>query len=139
MNATRRDMAALIPLLVARRGSAEGKALPSKAYPFDELPVKTHGGNQTRPVFDGENHSGFPIELHITNLPPGGAPHPPHHHVDEEILCVQEGTMEVSISGHSTRLGPGSVAYVASNEEHGWKNVGSTRAQYFVIALGPKK
>jgi len=28
------------------------------------------------------------------------------------------------------------VAYVASNEEHGIKNAGSTHAQYFVIALG---
>lgn len=139
MNHTRRDLAAIVPLLFAARASAEGKVLPSKAYPFETLPVKTKGGNQTRAVLDGENHSGFPIELHITNLPPGGSPHPPHHHVDEEILCVQEGTMEVTISGHSTRLGPGSVAYVASNEEHGWKNIGDTRAQYFVIALGPKK
>jgi quercetin dioxygenase-like cupin family protein len=47
--------------------------------------------------------------------------------------------MEVTISGNSTRLGPGSVAYVASNLEHGWRNVGDTRAQYFVVALGPKK
>ena len=31
---------------------------------------------------------------------------------------------------------PGSVAYVASNEMHGWKNPGAERAQYFVIALG---
>jgi hypothetical protein len=28
------------------------------------------------------------------------------------------------------------VAYVASNELHGWKNPGTDRAQYFVIALG---
>jgi hypothetical protein len=28
------------------------------------------------------------------------------------------------------------VAYVASNEEHGIRNAGSTHAQYFVIALG---
>jgi hypothetical protein len=26
--------------------------------------------------------------------------------------------------------------YVASNEEHGWKNVGETQAHYFVLALG---
>jgi quercetin dioxygenase-like cupin family protein len=139
MNHTRRDLAALIPALLAVRASADTSVLPAKAYSFDKLPVKTKGENQTRAVLDGETHSGFPIELHITNLPPGGSPHPPHHHVDEEIILVQEGTMEVTISGNSTRLGPGSVAYVASNLEHGWRNVGDTRAQYFVLALGPKK
>jgi quercetin dioxygenase-like cupin family protein len=36
-------------------------------------------------------------------------------------------------------LGPGSAAYVASNEVHGWRNVGTTRAQYFVLAIGAKK
>ena len=55
-----------------------------------------------------------------------------------EIL-VQEGEMEVTIEGKSTRIGPGSVAYVHSNEMHGWRNVGTTRAQYFVIAIGRQK
>ena len=31
----------------------------------------------------------------------------------------------VTIAGRSANLGPGSVAYVASNEEHGWRNVGT--------------
>jgi len=48
---------------------------------------------------------------------------------------VREGLMEVTISGKVSRLGPGSVAYVASQEHHGWKNVGSGRAHYFVLAL----
>ena len=46
------------------------------------------------------------------------------------------GTLDVTIEGKTTRLTPGSVAYVASNELHGWKNPGADRAQYFVIALG---
>ena len=49
-----------------------------------------------------------------------------------------EGTLEVTISGKPTLLGPGSAAFIASNEEHGWRNSGSTRAHYTVIALGPR-
>ena len=62
--------------------------------------------------------------------------HPGHHHQHEEIFLIREGALEVTIAGRSARLGPGSVAYVASNEEHGVRNAGDTRAEYFVIALG---
>jgi mannose-6-phosphate isomerase-like protein (cupin superfamily) len=133
---SRRDLSLLLPLLAAARAGAQAAALPSKTYNFDQIPVHTSGENQTRPVLDGETHAGVRIELHETELPPGGAPHPPHHHVNEEMILIREGTMEVMISGRSARLGPGSVAYVASNEEHGWHNAGATRAHYFVLAIG---
>lgn len=136
----RRELAGLLPVLLAATAKAADTAeLPSKAYPFDQLPVKTNKENQSRPVLDGMTHAGCQLEVHITSLPPGGMPHPAHHHVHEEMILVQEGTMEVTILGKKTRLGPGSVAFVHSNEEHGWQNVGDTRAQYFVIAIGNRK
>jgi quercetin dioxygenase-like cupin family protein len=52
------------------------------------------------------------------------------------MFLLREGTVELTVNGKSTRLGPGGVAYVASNDEHGIKNVGSVSAQYFVIGLG---
>lgn len=139
MDHTRRELAGLLPLLLAAKAQADGDTLPSKAYAFDQLPVKTSGENQTRPVLNGMTHAGCPLEIHLTTLPAGGRPHPPHHHVHEEMLFVQEGTMEVTILGKKSRLGPGSVAFVHSNEEHGWQNVGNTRAQYFVVAIGNEK
>jgi quercetin dioxygenase-like cupin family protein len=139
MNHTRRELTGLLPVLFAATAKADNAELPSKAYPFDQLPVKTNKQNQTRPVLDGMTHAGCQLEVHLTSLPPGGMPHPAHHHVHEEMILVQEGTMEVTIMGKKTRLGPGSVAFVHSNEEHGWQNVGDTRAQYFVIAIGNRK
>jgi len=47
----------------------------------------------------------------------------------------QKGALEVTIASKSTRLGPGSVARVHSNEQHGWKNVGNAPAQYFMLAI----
>jgi quercetin dioxygenase-like cupin family protein len=79
------------------------------------------------------------VELHLTELGPGMAPHAPHQHVHEEIVMLQTGQLDVTIDGKTTRLTPGSVAYVASNQLHGWKNPSDERAQYFVIALGPAK
>ena len=136
MNYSRRDLALLpIAALAAANASAAGAMLPSKTYRFEDLVLK----NKSRAVLDGETHSGFAIDMHITELGPGEAPHPPHHHVHEEMVMIHEGELEVTISGHSTRLGPGSTAYVASNEEHGWRNVGAGHAVYFVLALGRVK
>lgn len=139
MNYSRRDLGLLLSVLAAGEASSQNSVLPSKAYPFDQLPVHTEGPNKLRQVFNGETHDGVAIELHETDLPPGGAPHPPHHHAHEEMILIREGTMQVTIAGRTADLGPGSVAYVASNEEHGWHNVGKTRANYFVMAIGRDK
>jgi len=87
-------------------------------------------------VLKGETHSGFAIDLHLTELGPGQAPHAPHHHVHEEMVMMRTGTLDVTINGKTTRITAGGIAYVASNEEHGWRNPCTDRAEYFVIALG---
>lgn len=136
MHYSRRDLGLLLPAFAAGQARGQKSVLPSQAFPYEKLPVHAEGSNELRPVMDGDTHSGVRIEVHETELPPGGAPHPPHHHVHEEMILVREGIMRVTIAGSSTDLGPGSVAYVASNEEHGWSNVGAGRARYFVLAVG---
>ena len=139
MDFSRRDLCLLVPALLASASlaaSAEDAPLPSKAYPFEDLPVRADGENKFRPVLAGKTHTGFQVELHETDLAPGGMPHPPHHHEHEEIFFMREGTLEVTIAGKASRIGPGSVAYVASNQEHGVRNPGPGHAQYFVFALG---
>lgn len=141
MTISRRDLSLLLPALAAAGTvSAQDKKpmLPSKVYPYNELTMKQTGENRGRAVLDGTTHSGYPIEVHMTDLAPGMAPHPPHHHVHEEMLMLKNGTLDVMISGKTTRIGPGSNVYVASGEEHGWKNAGNDRAEYFVIAFGQK-
>ena len=137
MSYSRRDLTLLLPaLLAAAEVKAETPAiLTSRTYAFDDLTLKGKG----RAVLNGRNHKGLAIECHETQLAPGEAPHAPHHHEHVEMVLIREGTMEVTISGKASRLGPGGVAYVASNEEHGWKNVGATTAHYFVIALGQER
>ncbi len=127
----------MLPALAAAAAQAQTGALPSKTLSYDELPVRNSGENRQRAMLRGKLHTGFEIEVHETELAPGLAPHAPHHHAHEEMIFIREGTLEVTISGKSSKLGPGSVAFVASNEEHGWRNVSDTRAKYFVLALGP--
>ena len=139
MNYTRRDLSKALALLAAAKAPAQTAVLPSKTWRYEDLPVKENGENRQRAVFNGETHTGFPLEMHETELAPGKAPHPPHSHPHEEMIVIREGTMEVTISGKTSQLGPGSVAWVASNEHHGWRNVGTTRARYTVMALGRGK
>lgn len=119
---------------------AAGKPpLETRIYTWESLPVKQNGLNRGRAVLDGLTHTGYPLEMHATELPPGGAPHGSHKHANDELIIVREGTLEVSIEGRTTRVGPGSVVYVTSGEEHGVSNAGAGVAHYYIIALGAKR
>ncbi len=135
---TRRELALLVPLIASVPAPAQSEVLPSKCYAFNELASKTNPSNhmEIRDVFRGTAKTGCPLALHISTLPPGAMPHPPHHHVHEEMMLIKEGNLQATIEGQSTTLGPGSVIYINSNEEHGLKNVGNVPAQYFVIEIG---
>jgi mannose-6-phosphate isomerase-like protein (cupin superfamily) len=139
MTLTRRNMCLLLSTLATSSSlgvAAENSKLPSKVYRFEDLPVRKNGGNESRPLLSGALHDGKYLESHETLLAPGAMPHPPHHHLHEEMFLVRDGTIETTIRDQSTRIGPGSVMFVASNEEHSIRNVGATPAQYFVVALG---
>jgi mannose-6-phosphate isomerase-like protein (cupin superfamily) len=116
---------------------AQDGSLPSATFPFGNLPVRVANDAEIRHVLRGKLATGESLEVHETTLPSGGAPHPPHHHVHSEMWLIREGTVELTISGTRYRLGPGSVGFVHSNEEHGITNVGATTATYFVVAIGP--
>ena len=147
MEMTRRDVcsmfsAILAPSLFSLDTSAQesGPArsvLPSANFPFEKLPVRTSNGIESRAVFKGKLATGESVEVHETTLPPGGAPHPPHHHLHSEMWLVREGTIEITVNGSVAQLGPGSVGFVRSNDEHGIKNPGTAPAAYFVVAIGP--
>jgi quercetin dioxygenase-like cupin family protein len=115
-----------------------GQALPTVVAVFEQMQVTPYGDNLRRMVMEGVNRAGYEFELHLTELGPGEAPHPPHRHVHEEIVMLQKGTVDVTIEGETTRLTPGSVVYVASNLFHGWRNVGTGPSQYFIIAFKPQ-
>src|SRR5258705_3969191 len=117
--------------------AAQEGSMPSAMYPFEKLPIRTPNNAQIRDVLKGKLATGESLEVHETTLLPGGAPHPPHHHVHSEMWLIREGTVELTINGTIYRLGAGSVGFVHSNDEHGIKNVGESPATYFVVAIGP--
>ena len=110
--------------------------MKTRAFIYAELPVTTNGQNRQRRMFTEKTHTGFKIESHQTEIAPGEVNHPPHKHLREEMMLIRVGTMELTIAGKAYRLGPGDVGVIGSNEMHNAKNVGTTRAQYFIVNIG---
>ena len=143
MSITRRELCLLIaagslPSAIGSEAFAmEDNSLPSATYSFDKLPVNTSNNAQIRPILKGRLATGESLEAHETTLPPGGMPHPPHHHVHSEMWLIREGTVELTINGTGHVMGPGGLGFVHSNDEHGIKNIGTTPAMYFVVGVGP--
>jgi quercetin dioxygenase-like cupin family protein len=139
MNLSRRYFGLLLPFLAKSRAIAQSPSLPSNTFRFEDLPARKNGPFVSRQILKGATHTGFALDLHESELPPGQMPHPPHRHVHEELLLINEGRIEITVNGKTTQLTPGSVAYMASGDLHGWKNSGTTTASYFVLALGDDK
>jgi mannose-6-phosphate isomerase-like protein (cupin superfamily) len=137
MDTTRRSLLQAIPMLAASSAlAADSQVLGSFVKPYSELPVKQSGQNESRPILDGVLHTGEHFEVHETILAPGSEPHPPHRHEHEELFLLMKGSVAVTIEGKTTVIGPGSAAFIHSNELHGVHNPGPERAQYFVVATG---
>ena len=145
MTISRRDLALLLPGLAGASTAAQETKSPKKAglavlqskgYEFADLPVRTNGnGGTSRQVLDGITIRGQRITMHISELPPGQAPHPPARQPHEEIIIIREGTLEATLNGQVAKLGPGSVIFSNFNDLNGWKNVGATPVQYYVVSL----
>jgi len=107
----------------------------SSVFDWAKLETKATKTGERREVCDRPTSTLANYECHITTLKAGEAPHGSHHHPDEEIVLVKEGQLDVTIKGHTQRVGPGSIVIITSGDEHGWKNTGDTAATYYVMRL----
>ena len=142
MRFSRRELALLLPGLAAggeqrAEDQQANEPLHSAGYDFASLPERTspNGKIKSRSVFRGVTTRGQRLTMHISELALGQAPHAPERQPHEEVIVIREGTLEATLNGKVVRLGPGSVIFSAYNELNGWRNVGTTPAQYYVLSL----
>jgi XRE family transcriptional regulator, regulator of sulfur utilization len=135
---TRRDVvvaftAVLLTLAAVAGTRAQPGVLPSTMFEWSTLAPQTNRTGEVRRVVQKPTATLDELEIHITTLKPGEESHPPHQHVNEEILIVKEGTVEALVNGEQKRGGPGTLIFQASNQLHGIRNVGTGPATYHVI------
>ena len=105
----------------------------STVFDWTRLEAKATQTGTRRDVMRAPTPTLDELEIHITTLNAGQSSHPPHQHVEEELLIVREGTVETLQNGKASRLGPGSVIFHSSNDLHNIRNIGETPATYHVI------
>ena len=133
-------LAAAVPLASAQTVMAGAYAPPSDPkvltttfVDWDALVAKKSAVGEGRKVFDNPTLTMDKLELHITTLNPGMESHPVHKHPWEEMLLIKNGDFEVNVNGHKQHAGPGALVFLAANDPHNAKNVGSTPGTYYVL------
>jgi len=131
-----------LPALATPRGAAAQSTparppLRSAVFPPDTGRLRVTDAGVFRALVDTVTSNLTRLEIHVTTLGPGKAPHPPHRHAHEELMIVRNGTLDVFQNGATRRAGPGAVIFEASNELHGLRNPGPDSATYVVIRLDP--
>jgi len=121
--------------------SPEGLLMKSALFTWDSVPESPTEQGARRTVFAAPTATLDELEHHTTTLKPGGSPHPPHTHKNEEILIIKSGTVEAWVNGEWKTAPEGSLLFFASMVPHTVRNTSTKPATYFVLnwaALGSK-
>ncbi len=113
--------------------SAAPQVFGAAAIDWSEMTSKKTDVGEYRQVIKAPTATLHELELHVTTLLPGTNSHEPHRHVNEELVIIREGTVEVLSNGAWKKLGPGAVVFNSTNSLHALRNIGTTPAVYHVI------
>jgi XRE family transcriptional regulator, regulator of sulfur utilization len=126
-----------IAAAVALAQSSAKPILHASVFNFSSLKAELKPIGERRQVFDSPTATLDRLECHITTLNPGEVPHAAHQHPEEEVIILKEGTLDVMQNSHTNRVETGGVIFCAANEMHGWRNIGTNRAVYYVVKWVP--
>lgn len=73
------------------------------------------------------------FDMHATTLNQGQVSHAPHTHIQEEIIIVRKGNIEMQIGDTFTKAVPGDLIFLNSQVSHALKNVSKGACEYFAF------
>ena len=106
-----------------------------------QLPLAGRPGHSWTPhrMFGGSTPTHDHIGAHASVLDPGHSPHPPHCHIEEEILIVLDGKAEILIGGPSPEdaspvaMPAGSFVYYPAWQFHTIRNASDAPVSYLMF------
>jgi quercetin dioxygenase-like cupin family protein len=137
-------MAAGVAVATQTPGTQTGQQfllMKSALFTWESVPEQPTEQGGRRGVFAAPTATLDELEYHTTMLKPGGSPHPPHTHKNEELIIVKEGAVEAYVNGEWKPAPTGSLIFFASMVPHTVRNTGTVPARYHVVnwaALGTK-
>jgi (S)-ureidoglycine aminohydrolase len=100
---------------------------------WNELTTKNTGKGYRRDFFNKATSQLKQFEMHTTALNADSVSHAPHTHVQEEIILILRGNVEMYIDG---KLYPGSIGdlyFISPHVPHALKNIGKEQCEYFAF------
>jgi mannose-6-phosphate isomerase-like protein (cupin superfamily) len=99
---------------------------PTIVKPEHAVPMKAFGLDLK--VLLSTEDTGGTISVLMGWHKPGEGPGDHVHFSQEEMFFIVEGTYEMTVGGHTTTAGPGTIVFIPRNTVHRFKNVGDTTA-----------
>ena len=100
---------------------------------WNELKTSNTGKGFRRDFFNRATSQLKQFEMHTTALNADSVSHAPHTHVQEEIVLILRGNVEMYIDGKLHKGSAGDLYFLSANVPHALKNIGKEQCEYFAF------
>ena len=100
---------------------------------WNELTTRNTGKGYRRDFFNRATSQLKQFEMHTTALNADSLSHAPHTHIQEEIILILRGNVEMYIGGKMYKASAGDLYFISANVPHNLKNIGKEQCEYFAF------
>jgi (S)-ureidoglycine aminohydrolase len=100
---------------------------------WNDLKTNNTGKGYRRDFFNRATSQLAQFEMHTTALNSDSVSHAPHTHVQEEIIMILRGNVEMFIDGKLYKGAAGDLYFLSANVPHALKNIGKEQCEYFAF------
>jgi (S)-ureidoglycine aminohydrolase len=118
-----------LPIDIERAKRAGGSFM----LDWNDLKTSDTGKGYRRDFFSRPTSHLAQFEMHTTALNAGEESHWPHTHVQEEIILILRGHVEMFINGDRYKASAGDIVFLSSRIPHALTNTGEEQCEYFAF------